>query len=367
MYDKPSAPSKKINHANMVESDCKGFGNKVGVYSNHATVLEAMRGLFTTPETQAQRDEIDLRKKLLREIIGAEIDSTKGLDKPKEPNRFTHFAQRSDDDDEETKKKKYFHNSLVISKKPYFFRYLYPELNQRYKKYEASYNDISRCMFREKFKKLLVKQNKTEEEKNVIRRYHRFSPLINTNCTMNLLCRKVEEIDFDIKYDKNCVSLLPHYDLSTFAIDELLLKQFRQMYQKYSNKKIISYINYLFVDYDDDEFKEIRFDAIDAIKDEIKQELEDTNLSTMEALTYIKTLSLSYAKFNWAFAWDILGDRILDVIDESSALAPVENENGQEYLGHKYVLVEIPKESKNYTINENTGEVEIIYEENCHN
>ena len=74
MYDKPSAPSHKIKYGNFIATDIRGFGTAVGQFSNIATIIETMKALFTKPDQQSQREELQLRKKLLREIVGAEID-----------------------------------------------------------------------------------------------------------------------------------------------------------------------------------------------------------------------------------------------------------------------------------------------------
>ena len=71
----------------------------------------------------------------------------KGTAPPVLPKSWKKFEKIDPEDDDITKAEKYRHNSLVISKKPYFFRYLYPELNKKYKQYERSYNEVSRCMF----------------------------------------------------------------------------------------------------------------------------------------------------------------------------------------------------------------------------
>ena len=259
MYDKPAAPSHKINHRNLVEGYINGFGSKVGVYSNHATIIEALKALFITDDQQRQRDELERRKKLLREVVGAEIDSAKGLAKPKEPWYFTKFVQIEDCDDDIARAEKYYHNSLVISKKPYFFRYLYPELNKKYKQYENKYNEKARASFGLKLKKLLAKPDKTDKEKTFVKTYHKYSPVINTNCTMNLLCREFEAIDFDIKWGKSNISKLPHYNINEFVFDPEMMKRFRAMYCKWNNKKALSYISSLFVDEDDQDYKEARF------------------------------------------------------------------------------------------------------------
>lgn len=344
MYDKQAAKSQKICHRNFVETDIRGFGTKVGTYSNYSTIIEAMLPMFPNANQEKQREELLTRKKLLREINGQEIDRIKGVE-AKGPDKevWLKHWKINPEDSEQVRAEKYYHNSLVIAKKPYFFRYLYSELNQQYKKYESQYNEISKCLFRTKLKKLITKENKTDAEKAFVKRYHKFSPLISTNCTMNIMCRKIESIDFDIQYSKDCESMLPYKDLSTFDIDESILLKFRKMYQRYSNKKVLTYVNYIYDGCPDEDYKEVRFGAIDAIRDDIQEELADMSLSTLDALTYIKVLSISYAKFNWAFAWDLLEDSILDVIQTKDAIAPVEDPSGQEYLGRYYILKTIPK------------------------
>ena len=129
-YDKQAVPSHKICHKNFVETDIRGFGTKVGTYSNYSTIIEAMLPLFQRPEQSRQREELLMRKQLLREINGQEIDRIKGVDAKGPPkDEWLKFESIDPDDDDATKAEKYYHNSLVISKKPYFFRYLYPELN----------------------------------------------------------------------------------------------------------------------------------------------------------------------------------------------------------------------------------------------
>lgn len=362
MYDKTAAPSHKINHRNFVETDIRGFGTKVGTYSNYSTVIEAMMAMFTKPEQERQREELYTRKKLLREINGQEIDRIKGVE-AKGPDKETwlKFQKIEPEDDDIIKAEKYYHNSLVISKKPYFFRYLYPELNKKFKQYENSYNEISKCMFGIKFKKLLTKQDKTDKETTLVKRYHKFSPLINSNCSMNLLCRELEAVDFDIQYAKDNNSMLPW--IEDFEIDENVLKVFRNMYRKYSNKKALSYVNYVYTNCSDEDYKEMRFGVMDAIRDEIQEEFWSLGLTPMEGLTYIKALSNSYNKFNWSFAWDLLQESILGCIEEQNALAPVESPDGEEYLGHKYILKSISKENKSLYINTETGEI-ILNENN---
>lgn len=345
-YEKVSDPVHKINHKNYIDSDIRSFGSRVGVYSNYATIIEAMKALFTKPEQEYQRNELQRRKKLLREIVGAEIDSGKGLAKPRVPKEFKHFVPIEREDDDIAKAEKYRHNSMVISKKPYFFRYLYPELNNKFKQYERSYDEVSRCLFGIKFKKLLLKEEKTDAEKKLIRRYYKFSPLINSNCTMNVLCREFEDIDFDIQYSKTQVNMLPSFE-GEYECDENILEDFRSMYRKYCNRRAISYLSTIYdLDAQEDEYTEVKFGIMDAIRQEIQEHLDNIGVSTREALFYISKLSKEYAKFNWSFAWDILEEGILNCIPDGDTVVPVEDPDGKEYLGKKYSLRVVKKEKE---------------------
>ena len=170
LYEKGLAEKARMTTANITATVSKGFGTGVGGFSNVATCLYAMAAVFDKPGHEDQRDEIHRRIKLLREIVGQEIDRIKGAKKPKLPPEWRRFEQILPDDGEEERRRKYRANAMVVSKKPYFFRYLYPELNRRYKQFEASYDQVSRDMFGMKFKKLLAKRDKSPEEVELVRR-----------------------------------------------------------------------------------------------------------------------------------------------------------------------------------------------------
>ena len=344
-YDKQSAPSHHMNLHNLIETDIRGFGTKVGTYSNYSTIIEAMLPMFQNPNQKAQKEELLMRKQLLREINGQEIDRIKGVEAHgPDKDLWLRFWPVDQDDSDIVKAEKYYHNSLVISKKPYFFRYLYPELNKKFKRYEAAYNDKAKAMFKTKLKRLLAKPDKTDEENSLIKRYHKFSPLITTNCNMNFLCREFESTDFDIKFSKQAPTMLPHYDLNDYQFDSSILEEFRQLYRMWSNKKVVSYIKSVYDgDEDSDDYDTMRAQVIDALYSQIRERYEDLNLKPMDALTYIFALSQSYVNFNFGFAWDLLDETILDCIPSKDSLVPVESEDGKEYLGKYYSLTLVPQ------------------------
>lgn len=314
-YEKGLATPAKMTIPNITATVMKGFGTGVGGFSNTATILYAMAAIFDKPGHEDQHTEIMTRIKLLREIVGQEIDRIKGADKPFLPAEWKKFQNIDPADTPEQKTAKMRQNAMVVSKKPYFFRYLYKELNQRYKQFESSYNQISRDMFGIKFKKLLKKEDKTEEEKMLIRRYQKYSPLITAPCTMNKLCREFEAVDFDIKFykdehdnKKKPVSLLPTFEeIYAPFFDPTRLQEVRKLYIKYNSRLTIKHADALLEkddaletleDSDDyKEYRNIRSLLYDELIHSIQTKLTEINMKGDEFLYYCSCLSKQYSNF----------------------------------------------------------------------
>lgn len=358
-YEKGLAHPDKMTIPNITKTVMKGFGSGVGGFSNTATILYAMAALFEKPEQKEQHDEIMLRIKLLREIVGQEIDRIKGADKPSLPKEWKTPEKILPTDSQEEIMRKFKANAMVVSKKPYFFRYLYPELNQKFKQFEASYNQISRDMFGVKFKKLFKKENKTEEEKDLIRKYQKYSPLITSDCTMNRLCRALEDVDFDLKFTrdtngnkKTSVSMLPtfkekyedQFDTSKYTIIKGIYQQFISHSQLNHLDRLRDIISAGGAPEDYEDYHKIIYDEFVI---SLQNQLMDSGVTDEEFLFYCYKLSLKYSNFNWGFAWTTLGDRVLNLIPLGHSYCPVKNPEGNyEYLGEKYSLKDLTPNSE---------------------
>lgn len=164
MYDKEAVPTQKITLPNQVRCDIKGLDTKVGQITNYSTSMLAMLPLFKGEKQQDQKQEIETRLKLLRELQGAEIDKIKGTAPPNFPKSWRHWVHINKDDDDITKAEKYKYNSMVVKKKPYFFIYLYSTLMNDYKNYEKNFNSISLTHFGVPIKVLLRKKTIQKEK-----------------------------------------------------------------------------------------------------------------------------------------------------------------------------------------------------------
>ena len=362
-YEKGLAKPAKMTVPNITKTVMKGFGTGVGGFSNTATIMYAMAAIFDRPGHEDQHAELMRRIKLLREIVGQEIDRIKGADKPSLPSSWKKYEQILETDTPEEKTRKMRQNAMVISKKPYFFRYLYPELNQRFKAFEKSYDDISRDMFGIKFKKLLKKDDKakTPEEKDLIRRYQKYCPLITAPCTMNKLCREFESIDFDIQFSKGpndtkkkAVSKLPtfeNYYKDTFSQDKF--DKIRKLYQTYSTGRKIKTVDHILQatstiqeDVEDGTHSLAYHEMLEDYRKIYREEIQPLLYTQEEFLFYCYRLSKTYTNFNWAFPWDILGESIVKSIPHGKSYCPVIDPQGDhEYLGITYSFKDLTQVS----------------------
>lgn len=349
-YEKGSAKKEAPTVANITKTVKKGFGSGVGGFSNTATILYAMAAIFDRPGHEDQRAEVMRRIKLLREIVGQEIDRIKGADKPSLPHEWKEYDEPSPDDDEATRAAKYRRNAMVVSKKPYFFRYLYKESNRQHKEFEAAYDRVCRDQFGGlRFKRLLRMEDKTPEQRDLVRKYQKYAPLITSQCTMNVLCRDVESADFDIRFDKSGsgASMLPTFeDAYASSFDPAKLAAVEAMYRRYNGRRSAKRLDAIIRDGDiaaqlGDDYEELRSDLISMDIRDLQSELAASGMQGEEFLFYCHRLSLSRASFNWGFAWDLLEDQITKLVPFGRSLCPVVDENGHEYLGRRYSLIDV--------------------------
>lgn len=338
MYDKEAVPTQKITLPNQIRCDVKGLDTKVGQITNYSTSMLAMLPLFKGEKQKEQREEIEKRLKLLRELQGAEIDKIKGTTPPNFPKSWRNWVHINKDDDDITKAEKYKYNSMVVKKKPYFFVYLYSVLMNDYKKYEKNFNNISLTHFGVPIKSLLQKKEHTDSEINLLRKYRKYSPVLETDCIMNVLCKIIENIEFDIKYKPNCLSLLPKFaNLDNIDLEKADI--LTSLYKEYKAQKKYKGIETL-IDNEgiqDDDINEILRNVLYANRDEYKEKIQNLFTSSYELFNHLVYLC---DKYNWSYdcVWDIVGDDIINIIPYGDSKVVVEKEGGFEYLGHYYVL-----------------------------
>lgn len=343
IYDKQAVPTQKITLANQVRCDVRGLDTKVGQITNYSTSMIAMLPLFKNEKQKEQYEEIEKRLKILRLIQGNEIDKIKGVNPTPFPKSWKCWVNINKDDDDITKAEKYKYNSMVVKKKPYFFIYLYNTLMNDYKNYEKNFNSISLTHFSIPIKVLLRKKDHTEGEMNLLRKYRKYSPVLETECVMNILCKEIENIEFDIKYKPNCVSLLPEF-ASRDNIDETKINKLAEIYKEYKAQRKYKGIETLITNegIQDEDMNDILKNVLYANRDEYKDTMLELFTSSQELFNHLVVVC---ERNNWSYdcIWDIVGDDIIDIIPYGSTKVIVEDKNGFEYLGNRYKVEEVSR------------------------
>jgi hypothetical protein len=353
-YDKEKAKAKPITYQNIVECDLNGFNTLVGQITNNSTSMNAMLPLFPIDKYPEQHRELLKRLKLLREIIGAEIDKIKLGVSPEFPKEWIEREEISEDDDDATKAEKYKRNSMVICKKPYFMIYLYNNLYNSYRNHVKQFDIDCKNKFKMNLNDLRYKKgvdNKLRKEQmKFIKRADYFSPVLDTPCVMNKLCHKIEEVEREITYDKSFnTSILPEF-IGNTEINQEILESVEIIYREYKARRKFTYIRELLSDtLSNDEFAEYLNTATKALVTEYIQKCNElVSSNTNELFDYFMALATKLQsqneQFDFGVVWDILDTEILSIIPKENTIMYVKTndiENGKEYFGKLYKKVEV--------------------------
>ena len=332
-YQKKPTEKKYINTKDLYKADLLSFDSKIGYITNCSTTLYSMLPVFK--EGSKEYNTIMHRLKECRVAQGNEIDKAKGLIVKDFPHHWTNWINPDKPNENFTKEEIEFNNKLIIEKRPYFMKYLYPTYKMKFSEHYNKYEYLCYRTFGIHIEELLNIENKTEEQKQLANNYNRFNPLLETDCVMNNICRYMEKEIKEIKINVKKAS--PDYIFNILynpKIDftEEQMKEMLKVYKKYkASKSTQSNIDM----YGEEENKNYSKEEIyaldfDYISDDIQR--------LANIAIYINYVL--YPKSPKNFCWDLFGEGILlNIYDNSNKgfSIPMLNENGKiEYMGKKY-------------------------------
>lgn len=228
----------------------------------------------------------------------------------------------------------------MVTKRPYFMRYLYSDYNKKYQKHVENFNVYCVSKYGYDINELKNCKYQTEETLKSLNDFEFLSPLIDNDSTMNLLCHYMEEKIQEIKICRK----------NKFNDYELMMSH------KNKQSELLKYIDSILPYYN--RFLQIR------AKDIIEQEETDyavygidinslktsmfNNISSNEEELCDICIFLVYSfhpNYKKDFAWDLFGDIIIkNIINNTDGIAhmPVKDNNGTvEYLYSKYGFIEL--------------------------
>ncbi len=211
----------------LVKANLLAFGDEIGSTTNKITSMIELQSSFKkgSPEYMA----LEYRIMCGQHYQQNSIDKAKGiLSKPMPRYWYDKSACRQlPETTEEEKEFKKLCFSIAAEKKPYFMKYIYPDLMNEYKKYTTDSNKKCIRRFQMPLKELEQIQDYTPEQAEFLEYQKKFMPTGNNLCTINRICLLFEETFGQFLTDRKNEALFD-YSVLKFGIN----------YQKSDYRKI---------------------------------------------------------------------------------------------------------------------------------
>jgi hypothetical protein len=323
-YERKSAEKKTIVEDELWEFDVKTFKSKIGLITNISTQLFAMLSLFE--KDSEEYNEILNRLKICNCFQSMEIDRAKGIQTMDIPKYWTKWEKIDGTETPEELRLKELHHRTICDKRPYFFRYLYPNYEKEYKERKAGYDNYCKIMFDGDLNYIINKDNRNDEENRIVRNYYRFGNLLDSECTMNNLCHHMEsEVQLLKKNNK-----LKTFDFKSLVSDDV---EFRQ-----KNQLVIANIHDKYVQYKKSINYKSRSSGFQEMMHWLKEQ-SDSIITSSDEIVYWAS------DFGSSFLLDVFSDDLINVLKEHSnnqILVPVKgNDEYMDYMGSKYEMIRI--------------------------
>ena len=278
--------------------------------------------------------------------IQLEIDKAKGIvcKHMVRSWRDRHEAGRIEDPEERE-----FYRRIVADRKPYFMRYIYPQLMKEYNTYIKNTDRNAMREFqmtvheleeRELEEKIGRTEVLTEKQRDFLRFYRKRMPVGMGPCVMNKICYRFEEAFDGYVGRKNAKTSFDYRIMKSDA--EYAVRQFndiRKLFEDY-NRKVSNYLVY--ADYERlDEYE--TYETVSEMDEEFRKECI-LICPNRKALCNI-VLDLCYRRNSTKrFAWSMCGEDIIqNLLDKNNRTIryPVPCENGEfEYGGKRFTIEE---------------------------
>lgn len=241
-----------------------------------------------------------------------------------------------------------YQRSIVADKKPYFMRYIYPDLMKKYNTYIKNTNRNAMMEFDKTVDELRHSEPKdlTAEESEFLKYYNHRMPVGVSDCVMNRICRK-----FEAKFDR-CISRYHECDSFDYTImksdddySRAQMDSIKKMYDDY-NKRIRNLAIYANCErVDDCEYKS----RVDLLTEHFRRECESVCQNSKVLCNIL--LDMCYTRSaTKRFVWSICGETIVNNLIEKNGFMlsyPSPDPNGDiEFCGRRFALSSVVLEEQ---------------------
>ena len=290
---------KKIpTEEDTIRSNIDSFGNDIGRTTNWITSMFEVMSHFD--ENSEECRVLDYRIKCGQLFQQNSIDKAKGIICKPMPYEWHDRRGAMDIADPEERA---FNRSIVADRKPYFMRYIYPDLAKQYQQYVKSTERNALREFGKTVPEIMASPyaSMSDREKEFLHYYEQRMPVGVGDCVMNRICRKFERA-FDGFI--GITSANSNFDYTIYKSGTPYTQRqydaIRNLFNEYNNRirnyKILTYSNA--VDKDEQE------EQISHMQTEFRRECLE-QCSNEKALCDI-VLDICYSKTaTKKFAWDM--------------------------------------------------------------
>ena len=331
------AAKRIVSDEDLIQANIASFGDDIGKITNRVTSMYDVQSRFEPGSDEYE--ELAYRIRCGQQCQQNSIDKVKGIISKPMPKEWydRRSAQKIEDEGE-----RQFYISILADRKPYFMRYIYPELKKDYNTYIKNTAKKAMREFGKTIDELLA--SPTDElspaEQSFMHYYHKRMPVSDGNCVVNRICRRFEaEFDRHLKkqklatdYDYRILKGGHDYPASTY-------KSVLQLYKSY-NKRLKDFVVLSKREHSDaDEISA----HVSIMRDEFRQAC-DAACSNATMLCDI-LLDICYSRScTKSFVWEMCGDEIVEnllTLNHGCYIIPIRSEDGDiEFAGNRFEIYE---------------------------
>ncbi len=335
-----NATKVEVTEELLIQSNIDSFGDDIGKTTNWITTMFDVQSQYEPDSEEYQ--VLDYRIKCGQLYQQNSIDKAKGIiAKPMPKDWYDRAANRITDDlSEEEVQRRLFNLRVLADKKPYFMRYIYPNLMSQYNTYIK--NTDKKCVreFRQTIEELMAKSpdELTQAEAEFIDYYIQRMPVGMHPCVMNKICRRFEE-EFDNYFLKNISEEDFDYSIMKSG-QEYTTTQYNaiaKLYEQYT-KRLQEYMQFSKRERIDEDESATKRSLM--VRD-FKVECERACSNSAQLCDII--LDLCYRRSgSKQFCWDICSEEIIENLlknNDNTIYFPVQDEGGDiEFCGKRFTL-----------------------------
>lgn len=335
------AEKKVPTEEDTISSNISSFGNDIGRTTNWITSMFEVQSHFD--RNSEEYKTLDYRIKCGQLYQQNVIDKAKGIISKPMPREWHDRHSAMDIGDQETRS---FYRSIVADRKPYFMRYIYPDLAKQYNQYISNTDRNAMRQFGKSTEEMLSVPygDLSEREREFLHYYKLKMPVGTGDCVMNRMCRRFEDA-FD-RYIKK-TSSAKYFDYEVYksgaAYTQRQFSTIRGLYNEYNNRVR----NFKMATSSGVSDSDESIDKMSYMEEEFRRECY-LACPNEKALCDI-LLDLCYAKSSTRrFVWNMCADVIVDnLLEKSSGVLhfPMKDEQGDiMYCGERYSMVAVELE-----------------------